>query len=158
VAHGDIKPDNFIVTKQGGLVLIDYGAAQAQGLLELSPTAGPSMPLGDVSYIAPEYLKTGLASHSADIFAIGVILYEILTGDLPYKVGHSMHLVKLRDHAWNFCPLIRHRQDMPMWLEPTLQKACHPDKRFRYQSSSELVVDFSTPKADVENARYGATA
>jgi hypothetical protein len=58
----------------------------------------------------------------------------------------------------HYTATLMHRNDILQWRDLALQKACHPDKRFRYQSSSELVVDFSTPKADVENSRYGATA
>lgn len=142
VAHGDIKPDNFIVTKQGGLALIDYGAAQAQGLLELSPVTGQSMPLGDVSYMAPEYVAKGCGSHATDIYAVGVIMYELLTGALPYK---QRSLARSRHQRWEYISACIPRKEIPQWLDLALAKACHYDPTQRYASLSELVADMSTP-------------
>jgi len=153
IIHRDLKPENFIITPDNIVVLIDYGAAQADGLAELA-SGSDEFPLGAAGYIAPEYLRHSEASHQSDIFSIGVIVYEMLTGKLPYKLCNSLYLGAQRGHKWDYTSSLRHRQDIPLWLDNALENACHADVKLRYQSMSEFVADLNTPnQQSVEKAR-----
>lgn len=152
ILHRDLKPENIMITPQGKVVLIDYGAAQAQGLVELtgfltsaaeSGGQGGEPPLGALDYIAPEYLMTGVATHEADIFSMGVIVYEMLTAQLPYK--HKKLIFQRRTSNWHYISALQYRPQLPLWLDLALKKACHPKKNQRYCSMSEFLTDISQP-------------
>ncbi|MCL1042906.1 bifunctional protein-serine/threonine kinase/phosphatase [Shewanella marisflavi] len=145
VVHRDIKPENLMLTPDDKVVLIDYGAAQADGLAELTPVTQEALPLGAVGYIAPEYLQTGVASHQADIFSIGVVVYEMLTGKLPYTTGRSLSINNHSRRDWCYISCRQYRESVPLWLDLALEKACHPDTRVRYQSMSEMLLDMNSP-------------
>ena len=145
VVHRDIKPENLMLTSDDKVVLIDYGAAQVDGLAELTPATQEALPLGAVGYIAPEYLQTGMASHQADIFSIGVIVYEMLSGKLPYNTGRSLSINNHRNRDWCYTSCRQYRESVPLWLDLALEKACHPDTRVRYQSMSEMLLDLNSP-------------
>lgn len=154
VTHRDLKPENVMLTPDNRLVLIDYGAAQAEGLEELF-SHRDEVPLGAAGYIAPEYLLSGKATHLSDIFSIGVIVYEMLTTKFPYKQAVSLHLGMGSGVRWDYLSSLRYRQDIPLWLDHVLRKACHPDEKLRYQSMSELVLDLKTPnKSVIERSHY----
>jgi serine/threonine protein phosphatase PrpC/predicted Ser/Thr protein kinase len=152
ILHRDLKPENIMITPQGKVVLIDYGAAQAQGLVELtgfltsaaeSGGQGGEPPLGALGYIAPEYLMTGVATHEADIFSMGVIVYEMLTAQLPYK--HNKLIFQRRTSNGHYISALQYRPQLPLWLDLALKKACHPKKNQRYSSMSEFLTDISQP-------------
>lgn len=147
IVHRDLKPENIMVTPQGKVVLIDYGAAQAQGLVELFSTSAEGgrnePPLGALDYIAPEYLTTGVATHESDIFSLGVIVYEMLTTKLPYKQQRGSWRGNIAH--WNYVSLLHYRAELPLWLDLTLKRACHPKPSQRYLSMSEFLADFTRP-------------
>ncbi|MCG9698164.1 bifunctional protein-serine/threonine kinase/phosphatase [Shewanella sp. Isolate11] len=144
VVHRDLKPENLLLTEDNKVVLIDYGAAQAMGLVELQQE-DKECPLGAKGYIAPEYLMGQEASHQSDIFSLAVMIYEMLTGELPYKLEGANYVDHFRSHKWNYISARCFRDDIPVWLDLTLQKACHPQPQLRYQAMSELLVDLTTP-------------
>lgn len=154
VTHRDLKPENMMLTPSGEIVLLDYGAADAQGLAD-SESPADAIPLGDLGYIAPEYID-GRADHQSDIFSMGVILYEMLSGERPFKKRSVTYQSSRQAYDWQYQPLSRHRQDVPFWVDQVIKRACHPDNRERYTSMSELVADLSTPNqavlTETENA------
>jgi serine/threonine protein phosphatase PrpC/predicted Ser/Thr protein kinase len=152
ILHRDLKPENIMISPQGKVVLIDYGAAQAQGLIELTGFLtssdegggqGDESPLGALDYIAPEYLLTGVATHEADIFSMGVIVYEMLTAQLPYQ--HNTLIFQRRTSNWHYISALQYRPQLPLWVDLALKKACHPQKNQRYSSMSEFLADISQP-------------
>jgi len=101
------------------------------------------VPVGSAGYLAPEYWQGQLGQHRSDIFSLGVIVYEMLTAELPYQESlidtrnpqHSKH--------WRYQSLLQKRKDLPVWLDLTLKKACHTTPTKRYQALSEFEVDLS---------------
>ncbi len=77
-------------------------------------------------------------------FSLGIVIYEMLTGSLPYQrlTPHSVAPVAMK---MDYTAIRRYRQDLPIWLESTLKKSCHPYAQYRYQALSELVMALSTP-------------
>jgi len=139
--HQDLKPENLFIDAHGTLKIIDFGSTKIAGIEEIaSPLADPG-PLGTVNYTAPEYLRGERGSNRSDIYSLGVIAYEMLTGKLPYGEQRSMTSTRERPYR----PATRHRPDLPVWVDGALQRAVHPDPQKRYEALSELVHDLSHP-------------
>jgi len=144
VVHRDIKPANLIVTPSGGIVVVDFGLARLQGASTL--TRPGTMP-GTAAYMSPEQVEGRDVDHRADIWALGVVLYEMITGRPPFR-GED-------DHARMYAivnagpePLTALRADIPLALEPVVAKALAKDPDRRYQNVDELPVDLRSAVAN----------
>lgn len=136
--HGDLKPENILIDEDGTVKLIDFGSVTIAGL----PGPHPAHPLGSVDYTAPECLGGRPPDKAADLFALGVIAYEMLTGHHPYGRGfRSAHDVKNR----HYVPLSRHRPDIPDWIDGALRQAVARDPARRQEALSAFIADLTTP-------------
>lgn len=144
MVHRDLKPENFILDQKGHIHLIDFGTVQIDSLEECTLIADEA-PVGSVHYIAPEYFSQTKGSHVSDIFSLGVIIYEMLTGKVPYKSPASREASAYAKLSWNYHSAKQHRKDLPRWLDFTLKKACHPQPNKRYFAMSELLSDLHKP-------------
>ncbi|MCK6265449.1 bifunctional protein-serine/threonine kinase/phosphatase [Vibrio sp. ZSDE26] len=145
MVHRDLKPENIMILNDGNIKLIDFGSIKVSSLEDGSTTAKESIPLGDVNYAATEYIENGTSSLSSDLFSIAVIGYEMLCGKRPYKAINGQTVQSARHHDWRYQTLRTHRQEIPIWFDLSLQKACHPSPSHRYQVLSEFVHDLYTP-------------
>ena len=82
--HQDLRPDNIMIDRTGTAKIIDFGSTKITGVAETAPSAGPDEILGTVQYTAPEYFLGENGSPRSDMFSLGVITYQMLTGKLPY--------------------------------------------------------------------------
>ena len=159
VIHRDLKPDNIMIDAYGKVFLIDYGTALIASLAENNDVVNETVPQGTLNYIAPETLLTLHADHQSDLFSLGVIAYEMLCGELPYK---PMQRADMRSHSytlnneqarldnfsqWQYRSIKQFRNDLPFWLDMVLSKATHADPKFRLQAFSELKADLRKPTA-----------
>ncbi|NOH98843.1 bifunctional protein-serine/threonine kinase/phosphatase [Vibrio sp. 99-70-13A1] len=155
MVHRDLKPENIMLLPSGEIKLIDLGAVLVKSLQELEPKDTASgqhskqAPLGAANYIAPEYLNSGEASIQSDLFSVGVICYEMLTGELPYKEMDTQSLAKARHQEWHYISFVDKHSHLPAWLDLTLKKACHPSPNSRYQVLSEFVEDIYSPNSSL---------
>ena len=153
MVHRDLKPENIMLLPNGDIKLIDLGAVLVKSLQELEPkdavngSRSKQAPLGAANYIAPEYLNSGEASIQSDLFSVGVICYEMLTGELPYKEMDTQSLAKARHQEWHYHSFVDKHPHLPAWLDLTLKKACHPSPNSRYQILSEFVEDIYSPNS-----------
>lgn len=149
IVHGDLKPENIMISADGRLKLIDLGGADGAGIrehLKLGTHPGEEAPPGTRDYSAPEYFFGDSPSHRSDIFSLGVIAYELLTGKYPYPSRAGFRHYQLKNYAsLDYTSARQHRKDIPEWIDGALQKACAPDPRHRYPALSELVHDLQTP-------------
>ncbi|MCL9782537.1 bifunctional protein-serine/threonine kinase/phosphatase [Vibrio sp. S4M6] len=153
MVHRDLKPENIMMTEQGDIKLIDFGSTQVEGIDEIQLSNPSDLPLGDVNYIAPEYINTGSATTQSDLFSVAVIGYEMLTGELPFKTRTIQSIQSARHLKWHYLSLQSLRPDIPEWVNLTFEKACHPSMIQRYQVLSEFVTDLHTPNAQLQKNR-----
>jgi serine/threonine protein phosphatase PrpC len=131
IVHRDVKPDNVLLTEDGGLKLIDLGVAYLPRVEEF---VGDEMP-GTPSYMAPELFQGAPASPESDQYALGVTLYRMFTGHYPYgEVEPFSH-----PRFTRAIPPSRYRPDMPGWLEAAILRAVSPDPARRFGDVLELV-------------------
>lgn len=140
IIHRDLKPQNILIDEQGTVKITDFGIAVA--LSETSITQTNSM-LGSVHYLSPEQARGSMATNQSDIYAIGIILYEMLTGKVPFD-GESAVTIALK-HFQSEIPSIRlYNKDIPQSLENIVLKATAKDPLDRYQSAEEMSADLAT--------------
>ncbi|MGV2990573.1 protein kinase domain-containing protein [Vibrio sp. E150_011] len=147
MVHRDLKPENIMMTDDGSIKLIDLGAVSVKGLEETERSNHAHAPLGAANYIAPEYLSGESATTASDLFSVGVIAYELLCGALPYKEVSALSVQQARHQKWQYLGMATHRQDVPLWFELAIEKACHPNPALRYSVLSEFVADTHSPNA-----------
>ncbi len=145
MVHRDLKPENIMIDKDDCIKLIDFGTIQVNGLSEISNIIEEEAPVGSVNYIAPEYLMGQTGEYRSDIFSLGVIAYEMLCSELPYKPSlYKNHIPKHYSH-WQYRDISEYRQDIPTWLNGALKKSCAANPKDRYMALSEFNHDLKTP-------------
>ena len=149
MVHRDLKPENVMVDRDGRARIIDFGAACVQGFDELGPAVRETSPVGSVGYVAPECLLGQDATHGADIYALGVVAYEMLTGGAqPYKPPLARTARSYLDRP--YVPLARAgREDLPRWVDLALAKATAQNPAARHEALSELVTDLTQPNPEL---------
>ncbi|HET6656070.1 MAG TPA: serine/threonine-protein kinase [Gammaproteobacteria bacterium] len=140
VVHRDIKPSNILLTKTGGIRIVDFGIAQtAQSALN-----GKRGLIGSPSYMAPEQIReqNPEVTTRSDLFSLGIVMYELLAGRRPF-IGADLDELRRRI-AWSTpLPLHRLRKDIPPALEQIVFRALHKDPSRRYQSGIEFAGDLT---------------
>lgn len=143
--HRDLKPENIMLTTTGEVKLIDFGTVQVSGLQDAASALPEETPVGTADYMAPEYLLGERGEYRSDIFSLGVIAYEMLTGTLPCKAP-SAYVTRKDDYTfWQYRSSRDVRPDIPLWLDLALKKACAPRPSQRYAALSEFVHDIEVP-------------
>lgn len=147
--HRDLKPDNIMLMPTGEIKLIDFGTVQVSGLQDVVSTLKEETPVGTADYMAPEYLLGERGEYRSDIFSLGVIVYEMLTGTLPYKAPSAYNSRKDNYAFWQYRSSRDVRADIPLWLDLALKKACAPRPSQRYAALSEFVHDIEVPNSQL---------
>ena len=136
IVHRDIKPQNIMICMDGSVKVADFGIAH----LESAQAADSGMALGSVHYISPEQAKGQTVDARSDIYSLGVVMYEMLTGRQPY-IGETAEGIALQHISGT--PLRPREVDpeIPEMLERITMKAMNPDVEQRYQTADELLHD-----------------
>lgn len=145
LVHRDLKPDNIMIDKYGRVKLIDYGTALVASLDENNDSLTETVPQGSLNYIAPETLLELQATNISDLFSLGVICYEMLSGELPFAPMKTTTITQTNYHQWQYRSIKHFRSDLPLWLDLSLQQCTQADPKLRYQAFSELETDLKKP-------------
>src|SRR3990172_3718938 len=134
IVHRDIKPENVMLTKDGLPKIMDFGIAKLKGGTGLTRT-GTS--LGTLAYMSPEQAQGMAADHRSDIWATGVVFYEMLTGELPFRGEHEAALMYLIVNEQPQHPSQLDRK-IPPQVDSVVIKMLEKDRALRYQSMGDL--------------------
>ena len=140
IIHRDIKPQNVIVKADGTIKVLDFGIALAKGSVQLTQANNV---MGSVHYLAPELARGEPATVQSDIYALGIVLYEMLAGDVPFKAESAVQVALM--HMRNEFPSVCEFNPMiPQSVENIITRATARDKTKRYASCGEMLEDLKT--------------
>jgi len=153
--HLDVKPENAILKPNGTVVLIDFGLAHHARFPDLL-TQEKRFAAGSAPYISPEQLLGVRSDPRSDLFALGVVLYEMATGKLPF--GTPLTMAGMRDRVWlDPVPPRAHSIEVTPWLQEIILRCLEPSAHARYQSAAHVAFDLRHPELVALTARARKT-
>lgn len=143
--HQDIRPDNIMVDDTGTVKIIDFGSTRVAGLTEINTRLNQDDICGTAQYTAPEYFIGETATSRSDMFSLGVIAYQMLSGRLPYGAGVSRATTRAAQRKLHYTSVLDDDRIIPAWVDEAVRKAVHPDPHQRYEELSEFVYNLRHP-------------
>lgn len=150
IIHRDIKPHNILVTPDGRIKVTDFGIARAVSAGSLTQ-AGEVM--GSVQYLSPEQAKGGTVGPQSDLYSLGCVLYELLTGTVPFK-GDTPISIAFQHLQGDFVPLLKVRPEIPAAVDNIVKKAIAKNQEERYGSALALLKDIDLIRGQARPEKY----
>lgn len=147
--HQDLRPENVLIDRTGTVKIIDFGACRIAGVVETATRLDPDQPLGTLPYTAPEYFLGEGGTPRSDLFSLGVITYQMLSGRLPYGADVARCRTRAAQNRLRYRNLFDEQAELPAWIDDILRKAVHPDPNKRYSELSELTFDLRQPGYEI---------
>ena len=144
VIHRDIKPENIMIRRDGSVVLCDFGIAR---LADKDNVTTTGQLLGSPAYMAPEHIKGQRVDSRSDLFSLGTVMYELITGALPFR-GQNPHDTLVRIAAGDHVPVHEQAPLCSPQLSRVVERALLPDPNERYQDTERLREDLEEALAD----------
>lgn len=151
MVHQDLKPDNIMIDGNGTVKILDFGATRVAGIMEIATPIEQINLLGSAAYAAPEYFLGENGSSRSDIYSLGVIAYQMLSGKLPYGVEVAKSRTKAAQKKLAYQSVLNEEREIPAWVDDAIRKAVEPDPFARYEELSEFVFDLHHPNAEFLN-------
>ncbi|WP_448203889.1 protein kinase domain-containing protein [Azospirillum sp. sgz302134] len=148
MVHQDLRPENIMIDRDGGVTIIDFGSTKVAGVHEAAPDLDGEAILGTVQYAAPEYFVGEPGTPLSDQFSLGVIAYEMLTGRLPYGAEVGRARSRKAQRRLRYIPARSASRPVPEWVDAALCRAVHPDPLERYEALSEFIADLRRPNPE----------
>ena len=143
VVHRDLKPENILVTAEGRIKIMDFGIALDESARRLT-WAGMSSTIGTPDYMSPEQVSGRRGDHRTDVYSIGTIMYEMLTGELPYTAPNVYSLMKMKT-GQDPQPPTTYVPDLNPQLQEIILRAIERIPRNRYDTAAEMLEDLRDP-------------
>ncbi|MBF0714379.1 Stk1 family PASTA domain-containing Ser/Thr kinase [Gemella sp. GH3] len=140
IIHRDIKPQNILMTKDLNCKITDFGISRAYGDTTLTQT---NQMLGTVYYLSPEQARGNIATAQSDIYSLGILMFELITGKIPFK-GESAVAIALKHLQEELPDIENYRQEIPRSIKNIIKKATMKNPNERYVSANELREDLET--------------
>lgn len=152
--HQDIKPDNVMIDALNVLKIIDFGSCFIGGVAEIAVPFDRDKVLGTASYSAPEHILNVKPSQAADQFSIAVVIYEMLTGRLPYGEKFEQCNSQADFEKLHYQSSLKFHDLVPKWFDGALQKALSIDPSMRYGDVSEFLHDLKHPNQTLVDQQH----
>jgi serine/threonine protein kinase len=152
IIHRDLKPENILISKDGKVKITDFGIARVDHGPKLTEHGGV---VGTIDYVSPEYMMHSQVDWRSDIYAIGILAYEMIVGEAPFR-GDSVYATMTKRLKTDPTPPSVARNECPPELDAIVLKAMHREREQRYQSASEIFEDLRNRFPNWVNKTIGA--
>ena len=149
IIHRDIKPHNILLTRTGRVKVTDFGIARAVATTTLTHTGSV---VGSAHYFSPEQARGGFTGEKSDLYSLGIVLYEMLTGRVPFE-GDSPISVAIKHLQEEVVPVAQVNPDVPLELQEIISRALQKDQALRYQSAGDMTADLNRFLKDFSEGR-----
>ncbi len=153
MVHQDLRPENVMIDRDGVVKIIDFGSTRVSGVREAAPEIDADAILGTVQYAAPEYFVGETGTPQSDLYALGVIAYEMLTGRLPYGAEVSRARSRKAQRKLRYASAQSPARRIPEWADAALRRAVDPDPMRRQDTLLEFVTDLRRPNPEFQPTR-----
>lgn len=143
--HQDLRPANIMIDQTGTVKIIDFGATRVAGIMEMGPRPEENNILGTAQYTAPEYFLGDAGTPRSDLFSLGVITYQMLSGKLPYGVEVAKSRTRSAQNKLRYDSVLHDDREIPAWIDGALAKAVQANPLKRYETLSEFIYDLRHP-------------
>jgi len=145
--HRDLRPENVMIDAMGTVKIIDFGSTLVASVAEAERAVEDNPVPGTFQFTAPEYFLGEGGTTRSDLYSLGVIAYQMLTGSLPYGAAMARARTRGQQRAVAYVSALDGERELPAWIDDALKRAVHPDPAKRYEETSEFLADLRQPNA-----------